>query len=320
MKAAVFRRYGAADVIQIEDVKKPTPRKEEVLVRVRATTVCAGDVRLRKADPFILRFMYGLWRPKKVNVTGMEFAGIIEAAGKKVTRFDAGDTVFGSRGLKFGANAEYVCVAQDSLLAPKPDNLTFQEAAAIPFGGISALYYLKKGNIRAGQKVLVYGASGSVGTFAVQLAKHFGANVTGVCGGANLELVKSLGADEVLDYAKEDFSKAGRVYDIVFDTVGKSGFRRSLRSLQRGGTYILATGPLLPFLIGSIWSKLTGAAIVVSGIARGDADALSFLKELVEAGHLRPIIDRQFSLDHIVDAHRYVEAGHKKGNVAIIVE
>jgi NADPH:quinone reductase-like Zn-dependent oxidoreductase len=319
MKAAVFHRYGPPAVLGIEEVKKPSPRKNEVLVRVQATTVCAGDVRLRKADPFILRFIYGLRRPKKTNILGMELAGTIESVGRKVRRFKAGDPVFGSRGLAFGAYAEYACMAEDGLLAIKPDILSFEEAAAVPFGGISALHYLRKAQIRAGQNVLIYGASGSVGTYAVQLAKYFGARVTGVCSTANMGLVRSLGADEVLDYTKSDFSQAGRVYDIVFDTVGKSGFRRSMRSLKPGGFYALATGPLLPFLFGGLWARLTGRARVFGGIARGSAEALSFLAELAQAGKLTAVIDRRYRLADIVEAHRYVEAGHKKGNVVVVV-
>ena len=320
MKAAVYRRYGPPEVVQIEDVEKPRPKKNEVLVRIHATTICAGDVRLRKADPFFLRFINGLWKPKKTNILGMELAGTIESTGKKVTRFGVGDQVFGSNGLKFGAHAEYLCLSQDALLAIKPDNLTFEEAASIPFGGISALYYLRKGNIRAGQKVLIYGASGSVGTAAVQLAKHFGAHVTGVCSAANLELVKSLGADEVVDYTREDFSKAGRIYDIVFDTVGKSGVRRSMRSLKRGGFYLREAGSLLPYLLGGMWAKVTGAAKIVGGMARGNPENLTFLKGLIEVGELRAVIDRRYPLEEIVEAHRYVEAGHKKGNVVIVIE
>ena len=246
MKAAVYRRYGPPDVVHVEDVPKPSSRDNEVLVRVHATTVAAADWRMRKADPFFVRLMTGLWRPKK-PILGMEFSGTVESVGSSVTRFRAGDQVFGSTGFKFGAQAEYVCVPEDGMLATKPINMTLEEAAAVLFGGISALHFLRKAKIQAGQKVLIYGASGSVGVFAVQLAKHFGAHVTGVCSTANLELVKSLGDDEVVDYTREDFSKAGRVYDIVCDTVGKSGFSRSLKSLKRGGFYVLigASGGLL---------------------------------------------------------------------------
>jgi NADPH:quinone reductase-like Zn-dependent oxidoreductase len=325
MRAAVYTRYGPPDVVQIKDVEKPVPKDNEVLVRIHATTVCAADWRLRKADPFFIRLMNGLSRPKKINVLGMEFAGTVESVGKAVTRFGAGDQVFGSTGFKLGAHAEYLCVAQDGALAIKPHNMTHEEAAAVLFGGVSALHFLKKTKIKPGQRVLVYGASGSVGVFAVQLAKHFGAQVTAVCSTANVDLVKSLGADEVVDYTKDDFSKAGRVYDIVLDTVGKSGFSRSLRSLKRGGSYARVGGSgrlasILGGMLRGMWVSTTGAAKVISGVARGTPEDQSFLKGLIEAGKLRTVIDRRYSLDEIAEAHRYAEAGHKKGHVVIVLE
>ncbi len=293
MKAAVYTRYGPPDVLEIKDVEKPVPKDNEVLVRIHATTVCAADWRIRKADPFIVRFMNGLWGPKKIHILGAEFAGTVES--------------------------------EDALLAIKPVNMTFEEAAAVLFGGVSALHFLRKAKIQAGQKVLIYGASGSVGVFAVQLAKHFGAHVTGVCSTANLDLVKSLGADDVVDYTREDFSRAGRVYDIVFDTVGKSGFSRSLKSLKRGGSYVLVGGSgrllsILGVILRGMWVSLTGAAKVISGIARPAPGDQSFLKELIEAGKLGTVIDRRYSLDEIAEAHRHAEAGHKKGHVVILLE
>jgi NADPH:quinone reductase-like Zn-dependent oxidoreductase len=325
LKAAVYTRYGPPDVLEIKDVEKPVLRDNEVLVRVHATTVCAADWRMRKADPFIARFWNGLWGPKKIQILGMEFAGKVESVGKAVTRFAEGDQVFGSTGFKFGTHAEYVCLPEDALLATKPANMTFEEAAAVLFGGLSALHFLRKATIQAGRKVLIYGASGSVGVFSVQLAKHFGGRVTGVCSTANLDLVKSLGADEVVDCTREDFSRAGRVYDIVFDTVGKSGFSRSLKSLKQGGFYVRVGGSgRLSSILGDIlrawWVSIMGAAKVIGGVASGTVGDLSFLKGLIEAGKLRTVIDRRYSLDEIAEAHRYAEAGHKKGHVVILLE
>jgi NADPH:quinone reductase-like Zn-dependent oxidoreductase len=325
MKAAIYRRYGPPDVLEIQNVEKPVPRDNDVLVRIYATTVCAGDWRMRKADPFFVRFINGLWRPKKIHILGMEFAGKVDCVGKTVTRFTEGDHVFGSTGFKFGTHAEYACVPEDGTLAIKPANTTFEEAAAVLFGGVSALYFLRKSMIQTGQNVLIYGASGSVGIFAVQLAKYFGAHVTAVCSTANLELMKCLGADDVVDYTREDFSRAGQVYDIVFDTVGKSGFSRSLRSLKRGGMYVRVGGSgqlssILGAMLRGIWISFTGAAKVITGVAGEAAGDLAFLKGLIEAGKLRTVIDRRYSLNEIAEAHRYVEAGHKKGHVVILLE
>lgn len=328
MKAAVYIRYGPADVVHVEEIDKPVPGDDEVLVRVRATTVCAADWRIRKADPFLARLFNGLWRPKRIKVLGMEFAGTVESVGESVTRFAAGDQVFGGTLLKFGAHAEYVCLREDETFALKPVNTSLEESAAFYFGGMTVLSFLKKAAIRPGDKVLVYGASGSVGVFAVQLAKHFGAHVTGVCSTANLDLVKSLGADEVVDYTQEDFSHAGRVYDMVFDTVGKSGYWRSLRSLKRGGTYVLVAflghdwfiTNILAAALGSAWASVTGAARVVSTPARTDVTDLSLLKELIEAGKLRTVIEKRYPLAQIADAHRHAESGRKKGHVLILCE
>jgi len=325
MKAAVYRRYGPPEVIQIEEVERPVPKDNQVLIRIHATTVSAADWRMRRALPFIVRFMTGLWRPKKIQILGMEFSGTVESVGRAVTRFREGDEVFGSSGFKFGTHAEYISLPEDALLALKPVNMSFEEAAAVLFGGVSALHFLRKTHIQAGQHVLIYGASGSVGVFAVQLAKHFGAHVTGVCSTGNLDLVKSLGADAVVDYTKEDFSRVGRVYDIVFDTVGKSGFSRSLQSLKPGGFYVRVggSGRLSSILWGIIqekWASGMGAAKVIGGTGRGTGADLSFLKELIEGGKLRTVIDRRYSLTEIAEAHKYVEAGHKKGHVVILLE
>lgn len=326
MRAAVYTKYGSPDVLQIKEIQKPVPKDNELLIRIQATTVCAADWRFRKADPFVIvRLMNGVLRPKKINILGMEFAGTVEAVGKNVTRFREGDQVFGSTGMKLGAYAEYICLPESATLATKPVNMTTEEAAAVLFGGISALDFLRRAHVGPGQKVLIYGASGSVGVFAVQLAKHFGAQVTAVCSTANLKLVKSLGADTVVDYTKEDFSRAGRIYDIVLDTVGKSGVSRTLKSLKRGGYYARVGGSgHLPWIVlamlQQLWLSFTGAAEVVSGVAKAQPADLPFLKELIESGKLRTVIDRRYSLSDIAAAHRYVEAGHKKGHVVILVE
>jgi NADPH:quinone reductase-like Zn-dependent oxidoreductase len=317
MKAAVYR----PGIVRIKDVEKPAPKKNEVLVRIRATTISAGDYRLKNI-PYLLGFIIGVWRPGKTTILGTELSGTVEAVGKGVTRFRARDQVFGETGFKFGAHAEYACV-RESGLETKPVNMTFEESAAVAFGGRAALGFLRKGRIQAGQNVLVYGASGSVGVFAVQLAKHFGAHVTGVCSTSNLDLVKSLGADEVVDYTKEDFSKAGRVYDMVFDTVGKSGFSRSLKALNRGGRYvrIAPSGGLSSIFsdtLRQIWISISGTARVVGGLPGFAPGDLPFLKGLIEAGELRTVIDRRYSLDEIAEAYRYAEAGHKKGHVVIV--
>jgi NADPH:quinone reductase-like Zn-dependent oxidoreductase len=325
MKAAVYTRYGPPEVLEVKDVAKPVPGDRDVLVRVHAATVAAADWRMRKADPFLARFFLGLWRPRKVNILGMEFSGTVDSVGKDVTRFAVGDPVFGSSGFEFGAHAEYVRMPEDGLLAMKPANMSFEEAAAVLFGGGSALHFLRAAGVQAGQNVLVYGASGSVGVFAVQLAKHFGARVTGVCSTANLDLVKSLGADEVVDYTREDFSKAGRVYDVVVDTVGKSGYSRSLRSLKPRGRYVRIGGSgraiaMLGDMLLRAWISLTTRTKVIGGIAHVTPDDVLFFKDLIEAGGLRTVIDRRYSLDEIAEAHRHAEAGHKRGHVIIVFE
>ena len=322
MRAAVFDRYGPPEVLEIREVPKPVPGEDEVLIRVHATTVCAADWRIRKADPFFIRIMSGVLKPK-IRVLGAEFAGVVESVGRRVTRFEPGDEVFGTSGFKFGGHAEYVC-APEAQVAKKPATMPLEDSAAILFGGVSALHFLRKAKVGGGQRVLVYGASGSVGVFAVQLAKHYGAHVTGVCSTANLDLVRSLGADEVVDYTREDFSKAGRVYDVIFDTVGKSGFSRSLKALKRGGAYVLVGGSgalseILGNTVRSVWASMTGAAVVISGVAKADPSYPALLRELIDAGKLKTVIDKRYSLEQIADAHRHAEGGHKRGHVVVRV-
>jgi NADPH:quinone reductase-like Zn-dependent oxidoreductase len=319
MRAAIYARYGDPDVIQITDVEQPVPAAGEILVRVHATTIVPADWRFRKAEPFFIRAINGVWRPKRVTILGQELAGVIERVGENATRFRVGDQVFGSTGFKFGAHAEYVCLPERNVL-PKPDHMSFEEAAAIFFGALSALVFLRRANVKAGQNVLIYGASGSVGTFAIQLAKHFGAEVTAVCSRANLALVRSLGADKAVDYTKEDFSRAGPVYDIVFDAVGKSGYGRSVRALKRGGVYVRVAGSLLASMLRGPWTSLTSGRRVVAGLSTPAAEDVSLLKTLVEGGRLKTVIDRRYALQDIATAHRYVEAGHKRGNVIIIFD
>jgi NADPH:quinone reductase-like Zn-dependent oxidoreductase len=316
MKAAV---YCGGDV-QILDVDKPLPKDNEVLVRIHASTICAADYRLKNV-PRVFAWIIGVRNGK---ILGMELAGTVESVGQAVTRFRPGDQVFGGTGFKLGTHAEYACTLENRL-EMKPANMTLEEAAAVMFGGLTALCFLRQANIQAGQNVLVYGASGSVGVYAVQLAKHFGARVTGVCSTANLDLVKSLGADDVIDYTKEDFSNAGRVYDMVVETVGKAGHSRCLKALKRGGPLVLITisGGLLSILgdiVRQQWISITGAAKIVGGLPRIAPGDLAFLKSLIEAGELRTVIDRRYSLDDIAEAFRYAEAGHKKGHVVINVE
>ena len=307
MRAAVYRKYGPPEVLRVTEIGKPIPKDNQILVRVFATTVTSGDVRLRKADPFIVRLFFGLLGPRK-HVLGSDLAGEVEVVGKEVRRFKVGDQVFG---LGVKTYAEYACLKEDGPRAIKPVNVSFEEAAAIPWGAGCSLYFLRRGGIRAGQRVLIYGASGSLGTAAVQLAKHFGAEVTGVCSTANLDLVKSLGADKVIDYTKQDFTTSGP-YDLIYHTVGKISFSRSVKSLRKGGVYVSAL-----LLAPSLRRLRAGGRKVIGGIAKVKAEDMTFLKELVEAGKLRPVIDQRFPLEQIAEAHRYVERGHKKGNVVI---
>jgi NADPH:quinone reductase-like Zn-dependent oxidoreductase len=322
MKAIVHTQYGAPAVLQLKELEKPTPRANEVLVKVFATTVSSGDVRMRtgtkESMPFwpLSKLAVGITKPR-VPIPGHDFAGEIESVGNDVKRFKRGDQVFGFYGK--GTYTEYISVPEDGVFAIKPSNMTYEQAAAVPFGATSALTFLRKGNIQSGQRVLIYGASGSVGTAAMQLAKYYGAEeVTGVCSTANIEMVKSLGADQVIDYTKQDFTKNGQTYDIIFDTVGKTSFAHCKDSLKQKGRYLLAVFDF-PQLWQMLWESMTGSKKIVCAIGEEKAEDLVFLKELVEAGKFKSVIDRCYPLEKTVDAHRYVEKGHKKGNVVITV-
>jgi len=315
MKAAVYVQYGQPEVFQIKDVEKPTPANNEILVRVSATAVNSGDVRLRKADPFAVRFIFGLIKPK-VNILGSVFSGEVESMGKDVKKFKVGDFVFGHTDMRFGAYAEYKSFPEDGSVALKPADITLAEAAAIPFGGVAALHFIKKANIQPGQKVLIVGASGAVGSAAVQIAKSFGADITGVCSTVNMALVKSLGADKVIDYTKDDFTKNGEIYDVIFDTVKVISVSRSVKSLSKNGIMILSAAGMSEMMQGLWISKTSNKKVLTGVISHTEADIL-FLKELIEAGKFKPVIDRTYPLEQIAEAHAYVEKGHKRGNIII---
>jgi NADPH:quinone reductase-like Zn-dependent oxidoreductase len=303
MKAVVYEKYGSPDVLQLKELEKPVPQQDEILVKIYTATVAAGDIRMRKPDPFAARLFNGLFKPQKAKILGFELAGEVEAVGSAIQRFKPGDSVYAFTGFGFGAHAEYRCLKESGpvdkvgLVALKPANTTYAEAAAIPVGALTALAFLRKANLQAGQKILIYGASGSVGTYAVQLARHhFKAQVSAVTSTANLDWVQALGADQVIDYTREDFSQNGQKYDVVFDAVGKAPAADCKRALAPNGVYF----------------SVAGSADLLS-------DDLTILKDLVEAGSIRPVIDRTYPLEQTAEAHRYVEQGHKKGNVVIIV-
>lgn len=317
MKAAVYTEYGSPEVLQIKEMAKPLPKDNEVLVKIHATSVTSGDTRLRRADPFAVRFIFGLFKPKK-PVLGGVLSGEIEAVGKNVTKFKVGDPVFGSTSMDFGAYAEYISMPETGALAIKPENLSHEEAAALPFGGATALHFLQKANIQPGQKVLIYGASGAIGTAAVQIAKYFGAEVTGVCSTTNIEMVKSIGADHVIDYTKTDFSKNGIQYDVVYETVNKAPVASCIAAVKKNGTLLLGAA-MLPQMLRGAWTSATGNIKVVFGTVFGTAEQIGFLQKMVEEGKLKAVIDKNYDLAQIAAAHAYVDKGHKKGNVVIRV-
>jgi NADPH:quinone reductase-like Zn-dependent oxidoreductase len=319
MKAVVYKEYGPPDVLQLVEVEKPNPRDNEVCIQICATSVTAADTMMRRGDTFLSRIVLGLIKPgKRFQILGTELAGIIESVGKDVRRFKKGDQVYGFRGFGTGVYAEYKCMLEKGSLAIKPANTTYEEAAALVDGPTTALFFLKdRANIQPGDRVLIIGASGSIGISAVQIARYFKAQVSGVCSTTNVELVKSLGADKVIDYTTEDFTRNGETYDIIFDTVGKSSFSRCKGSLNENGRYLITTGNLLAIYLQVLWTSMVGGRRVIAGMSIEKTESLTFLKELVETGIIKPVIDKCYTLDQIAEAHQYVEKGHKKGNVVI---
>jgi NADPH:quinone reductase-like Zn-dependent oxidoreductase len=327
MKAIVWTAYGSPDGLELREVETPTPKDNEVRIRVFATTVTAGDCEMRRLQlPLMLglpmRLAVGVRRPTRKTILGMELAGEIESVGKDVTLFSTGDQVFGIPAFFQGTYAEYVCLGEtpdEGVLATKPANLSYEEAAAVPVGGLEALHHLRQASVQSGQKILVNGAGGTIGTMAVQLAKHFGAEVTAVDTGAKFDMLRSIGADQVIDFTQEDIFGCGETYDVIFDVVGKASFSGSMRSLVEGGVYVSAN-PRVSQMIGGLWTSMTSSKKVITATSRHTTEDLVFLKELIEAGKIKPVIDSRFPLERVPEAHRYVERGGKKGNVVITVE
>lgn len=328
MKAIVWTAYGSPDVLQLKTVEKPIPKDNEVLIRIHATTVPSGDCEMRGLSgrlwhTMAIRAYAGLKTPRRITILGMELAGEIEATGKDVKRFEAGDQVFAMTGFtRTGSNAEYISLPENPVggaLVMKPANMTYEEASAVPVGGMEALHFLRQGNIQRGQRVLINGAGGTIGTFAVQLARYFGAEVTGVDSADKLDVLRSIGAHHVIDYTREDFTRNGETYDLILDLVGKSPFSGSLKSLKPNGHYIIAN-PGLSQRVRGRWAFMRGSKNVMIAAAYPKNDDLDFLKERIEAGELSTVIDRCYSLEQVAEAHRYVETGQKVGNVVISVK
>ena len=323
MKAIVYERYGPPEVLELMEVAKPTPKHNEVLIKTHATTVTSADWRVRSLEVplgfrLIVRLVFGISKPKQ-PILGSELAGVIESIGKDVAKFKVGDQVFAFSDASMGCHAEYKCMPQDGAVVLKPPSLSYDEAAALSFGGTTALDFLRRGKLQSGEKVLVNGASGGVGTAAVQLAKYFGADVTGVCSTANMELVRSLGARHVIDYTKEDFTQNGETYDVIMDTVGTAPFSRSKDSLKAGGRLLMVLAGL-PDMLRIPWVSVTSSKKVIAGPVAVRAEDLRFLAGLAEAGEFRPVIDRRYPFEQIAQAHSYVDTGRKKGNVIITLE
>jgi len=323
MKAVVYERYGPPEVLQLKEVEKPIPKDNEVLIKTHATTVTAGDWRVRSLNVptgfgLIMRLVFGITKPKQ-PILGSELAGEIESVGKDVSKFKVGAPVFAFSDVAMGCHAEYKCMPEDGMIVLKPDSISYEQAAALSFGGTTALDFFRKANLQCGEKVLVNGASGSVGTAAVQLAKHFGADVTGVCSTANVELVESLGANHVIDYTKQDFTKNGENYDIIIDTAGTAPFSRSKHSLKPDGRLLLVLAGM-PAMLQIPWVSMTSSRKIIAGPATGTVEDLRFLAELADAGEFKPVIERCYPFEDIVDAHSYVDTGRKKGNVIITMQ
>jgi NADPH:quinone reductase-like Zn-dependent oxidoreductase len=318
MRAITFTKYGDPEVLNLNEVNKPISKENEVLIQIYATAVNSGDLHLRKADPFAVRFFFGLFKPRK-HILGAVFAGQAEEVGTKVKKFKGGDKVFGMTGMSMGGYAEYKCMPENGCITLMPVNINYDEAASVPFGATTAMHFLRKAEIKKGQKVLIYGASGSVGTAAIQLAKYFQAEVTGVCSSANVSLVKSLGADKVIDYTIEDFTENGEKYDVIYETVNKVSFSKCLKSLNKKGTLILGAAGISDTFNG-LWFNMTSAGKFISGVNSENVEDLKLIKVLIEKGEFKHVIDRKFNLEEIVEAHCYVEKGHKSGSVVIKVK
>ncbi|ASB49158.1 NAD(P)-dependent alcohol dehydrogenase [Alkalitalea saponilacus] len=318
MKAITYKSYGSPEVLQLTEIDKPIPGENEVLVKINATTVNSADCRLRKADPFLIRLIFGLFKPRK-QVLGMGLSGVVEETGRNVTLFQKGDQIFGSTELLMGTYAEYISVPENTPLSKIPQGWSFEEAVAVPFGTHTALCFLKMADIKPGQKVLIYGASGAVGTAAVQLAKYFGAEVTAVCSTSNLEMLKSMGADQVLDYTCEDLSKIDKKWDVVFETVNKISIGTIARLVKKGGVLILGSA-LIKEMMQGLWMSMTKKFRIIMGTNKPTFADMDTLRQLMESGAIKPVIDRVYSLDEMVEAHRYVDSGRKKGNVVIRID